>query len=385
MTENKTYTLKQLRPETSAALEKAGFRELSEIQKLCIPAALDQKDIYAVAPTGTGKTIAFLAPVLEQLEPQGTGKHLPLALILSPTRELASQIADTARKLLAGREGIRTALLCGGTDMNSQVRAFKNGADIVVGTPSRICDHLRRHTLKTSQLHTLILDEADEMLSMGFREDVIKIASQLEEHQTMMFSASENEETLKLKDALLKEPEIFRIEADRMLAHRLRMFHVFCEQKNKAAALLEILDGNQADRILIFINTRSECDRICSLLQKSHYRCDTIHSEMDPNVRKNIMKSFRTGSLKILIATDVAARGLDITDVSLVINYDWPQQEALFIHRIGRTGRSNTEGTIITFLSEKQKDRLSVTEQISGVKSVRIPFKEPELSRRRHR
>lgn len=383
MTDNRQYTIDQLRRETAAAMQKAGFLELSEIQKLCIPAALEGKDIYAAAPTGTGKTAAYLAPVLERLEPQGRGKHLPQALILSPTRELASQIADTARKLLSQREGIRTALLCGGTDMNTQVRSFKNGADIVVGTPSRICDHLRRHTLKTAQLKTLILDEADEMLSMGFREDVLKIAEALEEHQTMMFTASENNETEKLKDALLKEPAVFRIGSDRLLQHRLRMFHVICPAESRAEALSGLLNGSQAVRILVFINTRNECDRINAFLQKQHFRCDTIHSEMDPTVRKNIMKRFREGSLKILIATDVAARGLDITDVSLVINYDWPDQEAIFVHRIGRTGRSNTEGTVITFLTPHQKEQLKTASRLSGTSSVPIPIQ--ELIRRKHR
>lgn len=369
------FRIDQLRHETYEALKKMGISELSGIQGSCIPAALEGKDIYACAPTGTGKTIAYLVPVLEHTEQQMKTKHKPIAVILSPTRELASQIADVSRNLLSNREGIRTALLTGGIDMNRQVRSFRNSADIIVGTPARICDHLRRHTIKTDEIRYLIIDEADEMLSMGFYEDVMNVVNALAGCQTMLFSATDTGQTRKLASEILKEPAEFRIGSDPLLKHRIRLYHCICKEDEKPAVLKELLYQNEAPQILIFCGMRNTCDRVSSMLGSLGYSCDTVHSEMDPNVRKRIMRSFKDHRLRILTATDVAARGIDITDISLVINYDCPQDIRSFVHRIGRTGRSNTEGTVISLFTEKELPVLSVMQKETGLSSGKIELR----------
>ncbi|MCR5447963.1 MAG: DEAD/DEAH box helicase [Solobacterium sp.] len=369
------FRIDQLRNETYEALKKMGISELSGIQGSCIPAALEGKDIYACAPTGTGKTIAYLAPVLEHTEQQMKTKHKPIAVILSPTRELASQIADVSRKLLSTREGIRTALLTGGIDMNRQVRSFRNSADIIVGTPARICDHLRRHTIKTDEIRYLIIDEADEMLSMGFYEDVMNVVNALAGCQIMLFSATDTAQTRKLASEIMKDPAEFRIGSDPLLRHRIRLYHCLCKEDEKPAVLKELLYQNEAPQILIFCGMRNTCDRVSSMLGSLGYSCDTVHSEMDPNVRKRIMRSFKDHRLRILTATDVAARGIDITDISLVINYDCPQDIRSFVHRIGRTGRSNTEGTVISLFTEKELPVLSVMQKETGLSSEKIELR----------
>ncbi|MDO5122601.1 MAG: DEAD/DEAH box helicase [Erysipelotrichaceae bacterium] len=369
------FRIDQLRHETYEALKKMGISELSGIQGSCIPAALEGKDIYACAPTGTGKTIAYLAPVLEHTEQQMKTKHKPIAVILSPTRELASQIADVSRKLLSTREGIRTALLTGGIDMNRQVRSFRNSADIIVGTPARICDHLRRHTIKTDEIRYLIIDEADEMLSMGFYEDVMNVVNTLAGCQIMLFTATDTAQTRKLASEILKDPAEFRIGSDPLLRHRIRLYHCICKEDEKPAVLKELLYQNEAPQILIFCGMRNTCDRVSSMLGSLGYSCDTVHSEMDPNVRKRIMRSFKDHRLRILTATDVAARGIDITDISLVINYDCPQDIRSFVHRIGRTGRSNTEGTVISLFTEKELPVLSVMQKETGLSSEKIELR----------
>ncbi|MDO4192389.1 MAG: DEAD/DEAH box helicase [Erysipelotrichaceae bacterium] len=369
------FRIDQLRHETYEALKKMGISELSGIQGSCIPAALEGKDIYACAPTGTGKTIAYLAPVLEHTEQQMKTKHKPIAVILSPTRELASQIADVSRKLLSTREGIRTALLTGGIDMNRQVRSFRNSADIIVGTPARICDHLRRHTIKTDEIRYLIIDEADEMLSMGFYEDVMNVVNALAGCQIMLFTATDTAQTRKLASEILKNPAEFRIGSDPLLRHRIRLYHCICKEDEKPAVLKELLYQNEAPQILIFCGMRNTCDRVSSMLGSLGYSCDTVHSEMDPNVRKRIMRSFKDHRLRILTATDVAARGIDIIDIGLVINYDCPQDIRSFVHRIGRTGRSNTEGTVISLFTEKELPVLSVMQKETGLSSEKIELR----------
>ena len=377
------FRIEQLRNETVEALTKMGIHELSGIQVSCIPAALEGRDIYACAPTGTGKTIAYLAPVLEHTEQQMKTKHKPAAVILSPTRELASQIADVSRKLLSTREGIRTALLTGGVDMNRQVRSFRNSADIVVGTPARICDHLRRHSIKTDEIRYLIIDEADEMLTMGFYEDVLNVVNALAGCQIMMFSATDTDQTRKLASEILRDPAEFRISSDPLLRHRIRLYHCICKEDDKPAVLKELLYQNEAPQILVFCGMRNTCDRVSSMLRSLGYSCDTVHSEMDPNVRKRIMKSFKDHRIRILTATDVAARGIDITDISLVINYDCPQDIRSFVHRIGRTGRSNTEGTVISLFTEKELPQLAVMQNETGLTSGKITVRSRQKTKRR--
>lgn len=342
---------------TQDALAHLQIKELSEIQQHCIPAALSGKDILAQAPTGSGKTFAYLIPIIERLALQKQSRHLPQALVLVPTRELALQIAEAARSLLSTREGFRTAVLVGGVDMNIQVRSFSRGADIVIGTPARILDHLRRHTFKPKNCVTLVLDEADEMLSMGFEPQVIETAQSLPAHQCMMFSATFPEQLQALSSQLLNDPEHMVIEQESLLQQKVSIYHCEAEESVKIDVLQQILKQYSTGRILLFCNTRRTADFLCGLLQQRGASCASLHSEMDADERRRIMKRFRQDDLRILCATDVAARGLDISGMNLVISYDLPDSSELLIHRIGRTGRAGASGTAILLYTPTQRER----------------------------
>lgn len=342
---------------TQDALAHLQIKELSEIQQHCIPTALSGKDILAQAPTGSGKTFAYLIPIIERLALQKQSRHLPQALILVPTRELALQIAEAARSLLSTREGFRTAVLVGGVDMNIQVRSFSRGADIVIGTPARILDHLRRHTFKPKNCVTLVLDEADEMLSMGFEPQVIETAQSLPAHQCMMFSATFPEQLQALSSQLLNDPEHMVIEQESLLQQTVSIYHCEAEESVKIDVLQQILKQYSTGRILLFCNTRRTADFLCGLLQQRGASCASLHSEMDADERRRIMKRFRQDDLRILCATDVAARGLDISGMNLVVSYDLPDSSELLIHRIGRTGRAGASGTAILLYTPAQRER----------------------------
>lgn len=351
------HLISSLSAPTQNALARLQISELSEIQKRCIPDAMQGKDILAQAPTGSGKTFAYLIPVVEQLIAEKPQKHLPQALILVPTRELALQVAQAARSLLSTREGFRTAVLVGGTDMNLQVHTFSRGADIVIGTPARILDHLRRHTFKPKLCRMLALDEADEMLSMGFETQVREAAESLPAHQCMMFSATFPAELMELSGQLLHDPLNIHTEQESLLKQRVTIYHAAVEESGKIDVLAEILHHFKTGRVLLFCNTRRTADFLCGILQERGESADAIHSEMDADERRRIMKRFRQYEIRILCATDVAARGLDIADMNLVVSYDLPDTADLLIHRVGRTGRAGTEGIAILLVTPQQQNR----------------------------
>lgn len=341
----------KLRQET---LEAFPYKNYTNIQKEVIPNACDSKDIYALAPTGSGKTYAYLLPILEKIELQGKGKHFPRCLILAPTRELCIQITHVIRDLLKKREGIRTALLTGGYDIQKQIKSFKNGADIVVGTPSRVNDHLRRHTFKTKLCDMLVIDEADMMLSMGFEEDVLSCISYFEEHQTMLFSATETKQTKQLASTILKDPFICRIQKDETKKQNI-IVHVIKTRESKKIDVLESLLKKQTQQAIVFCNKRKTCDFITDLLQKRKYQIDTIHSEMEYSKRKKIMEQFHEHKINILCATDVASRGIDVPSVNTVILYDMSDTQEQLIHRIGRCSRDGSLSQAYIFLTNKDK------------------------------
>lgn len=347
--------IKELKEPLQKALANMHIETLSEVQQ-CIPVNLEGKDICVQAPTGSGKTLAFLLPVIEQLEPQGKGKHFPKALILVPTRELALQTANTARDLLVTQEGIRTAVLTGGVDIQMQIRSFSKGADIVIATPARLLDHLRRHTFKPKQCTTFILDEADIMLSMGFKEDVLEIANALPKHNTLLFSAT-YPHTIKtlIEELSLENPAYYVIERSRMLEQRTA-FRLLDVKKDKKTALLLSLLKKHRQKTLIFVNTRKDVNILVSYLQNAGFQAEGLHSEVDQKMRKAVMRSFRSGTLKILVATDIASRGIDIKDIDIIL-YDLPARDDDIIHRIGRTSRANTRGTCTLFITEEDAKR----------------------------
>lgn len=347
--------IKELKEPLQKALQNMHIDTLSEVQQ-CIPDILEEKDILVQAPTGSGKTLAYLLPVTEKLEPQGKGKHFPRALVLVPTRELALQTADTARLLLSTQEGIRTAVLTGGVDIKVQIRSFSKGADIVIATPARLLDHLRRHTFKPKQCEMLILDEADVMLSMGFKEDVLAVCNALPVHQTLLFSATYPKEIQLLVEELsLTNAQRFVIQKSEMLEQKttFRFLDVTKEKKNRL--LLSLLNKNR-QKTLIFVNTRSGTDQLVSFLKRSGYHAEGLHSEVDPKMRKAMMRDFRSGKLDILVATDVASRGIDIKDIDIIL-YDLPLSDEDLIHRTGRTSRANTTGICYLFFTEKEQRR----------------------------
>ena len=340
-----------LKEETTKELE---FKTYTKIQEEVIPHACNREDIYALAPTGSGKTYAYLLPILDRLELQGKGKHFPKCLILAPTRELSIQITHVIRDLLKHREGIRTALLTGGYDIQKQIKSFKNGADIVVGTPARVNDHLRRHTFKTKLCDTLIIDEADMMLSMGFQDDVMQCITYLKEHQTMLFSATETTQTKALASNILNDPYICRINEDSNKKQNITVHIIQTNEKNKIDVLNQLFKKENKQCIL-FCNTRKTCDFITELFQKRNISIKTIHSEMDYSLRKNIMEEFRNKKLHILCATDVASRGIDVPNVDTVIMYDIADTEEQLIHRVGRCSRDGSQSNAYLLTTKKDK------------------------------
>ena len=358
--------IREFKEPLQKALAKMHIETLSEVQQ-CIPDILEGKDILVQAPTGSGKTLAYLLPVLEQLEPQGKGKHFPKALVLVPTRELALQTADTARLLLSTQEGIRTAVLTGGVDIKIQIRSFSKGADIVIATPARLLDHLRRHTFKPKQCTILILDEADVTLSMGFKEDVLEVCNALPAHQTLLFSATYPKEIeLLVEELSLMDAERFVVKKSEMLEQKttFRFFEVSKERKNKV--LLSLLNKKRK-KTLIFVNTRNGVNALTAYLEQKGYAAAGLHSEVDPKMRKTIMRDFRDGKLDVLVATDVASRGIDIIDLDCII-YDLPATDEDIIHRTGRTSRANTIGTCYLFFTEREKKRKAHIEQLLNMK-----------------
>ena len=354
--------IKELNEPLQKALQNMHIESLSEVQQ-CIPDILEGKDITVQAPTGSGKTLAYLLPVLQQLEPQGKGKHFPKALILVPTRELALQTADTARALLSTQEGIRTAVLTGGVDIQVQIRSFSKGTDIVIATPARLLDHLRRHTFKPKLCTTLVLDEADVMLSMGFKEDVLRVCEALPEHQTLLFSATypQEIETL-LAELNLTNAERFIIKQSKMLEQKTDFRFYDVKKEGKKKLLLSLL-RKRRKKTLIFVNTRNDVNALTAFLQKSHYQVEGLHSEVDQKNRKMIMHNFRNGQLPLLVATDIASRGIDIKDIDIIL-YDLPQTDEDLIHRTGRTSRANTQGTCILFITKEDAKRKDHIQQL---------------------
>ena len=337
-----------LRKETTDALN---IEKFTDIQQQVIPHAINHEDIYALAPTGSGKTYAYVLPVLEQIELQGKGKHFPRCIIFAPTRELSIQITHVIRDLLKNREGIRTSLLTGGYDIQKQIQASRNGADIVVGTPSRIKDHLRRHTLKTKMCDMVVVDEADMMLSMGFEEDLLDCLNYLKEHQTMLFSATETNETKALAKTILRDPFLTTIKEETEKKQNITVHLLQTKETSKIDVLTRLLN-KEKNQCILFCNKRKTCDFLTELLKKRNYSCDTIHSDMNYQTRKKIMESFRNHDLQILCATDVASRGIDIPSVDTVILYDISDTEEQLIHRVGRCSRDGRKANAYLLITK---------------------------------
>lgn len=324
------------------AVADMGFEAASPIQAQAIPVELEGRDVIGQAQTGTGKTAAFSLPLLQKIDPKN--KKLQ-SLILCPTRELAIQVAEEIRKLAKYMHGIKILPIYGGQDIVKQIRSLKGGVQIIIGTPGRVMDHMRRKTIKLEHVHTVILDEADEMLNMGFVEDIETILESVpEERQTVLFSATMPEAIMNIAKNFQKDPVLVRVLKKELTVPKIGQYYYMVRQKNKAEVLSRLLDMYNPKLSLVFCNTKKMVDELVNELQGRGYFAEGLHGDLKQSQRDRVMAGFRNGRTEILVATDVAARGIDVDDVEAVFNYDVPQDEEYYVHRIGRTGRAGREG-----------------------------------------
>ena len=332
------------------AIERMGFVEPTPVQVETIPLTMKGKDVIAQAQTGTGKTAAFGIPILESL----TKGVKPFSLILVPTRELGAQVSDELKKLAFYMDDVRVLPVYGGKSIDDQVDAFRKGVDIVVGTPGRVIDHLHRGTLALDEIEVLVLDEADRMLDMGFIEDIEYIVSKVKkQRQTMLFSATIPEAIKEIAARHMVEPETIMIGEEQIVLPTTKQVYFNIERKNKIWALCRVLDAYKP-KAIVFVQTKVMVDILAKRLDSYGYRVGELHGDLTQVRREKVLKEFREGKTAVLIATDVAARGLDIEGVTHVINYDIPEDPEVYVHRIGRTGRAGKEGIAITFITSKE-------------------------------
>ncbi|AHD05020.1 DEAD/DEAH box helicase [Paenibacillus larvae] len=360
-----------LEPKVTKAITEMGFEEATPIQAKTIPLALQGHDLIGQAQTGTGKTAAFGVPLINKID---TAADKIVALVMCPTRELAIQVAEEISKL--GRfKGIRSLPIYGGQDIVKQIRALKKKPQIIIGTPGRLLDHINRKTIKLEGVETVVLDEADEMLDMGFMDDIQSILSQVpEERHTMLFSATMPPNIQKLAHQFLRNPQHVSVIPKQVSAPLIAQAYIEVHEKQKFEALSRLLDMEAPELAIIFGRTKRRVDELSEALQKRGYAAEGLHGDLSQNQRDNVMRKFRDGSIDVLVATDVAARGLDVSGVSHVINFDLPQDPESYVHRIGRTGRAGKEGTAWTFVTPREIDHLHFIEKVTRHKISRKPL-----------
>ena len=324
------------------ALEKKGYGYPTTIQAQAIPEFMQWKDVIAKAPTGTGKTFAFGIPMIEHVDPQDGSVQ---ALILAPTRELAIQIGDELRSLLAFYENIRVAVLYGGTGIGSQIKALEKKPQIVVATPGRLMDHYNRKTIRLDKIQTVVLDEADRMLDMGFFKDVTRIIDKVKNRKNLgLFSATISQEVLTVSWMYQRDEVEITVEPKHEDRPDIQQYSLTCTPLEKAETTLRLIRSQGYERVMIFCNTKHMCQRLSDELRRAGLDCDCIHGDIRQQQREKTMQRYRDGKLAILVATDVASRGIDVDDVDCVINYDIPEENEYYVHRIGRTGRAKRKG-----------------------------------------
>lgn len=356
------------------AVEEMGFEQMTPIQQQAIPCFLEGKDIIGQAQTGTGKTAAFGIPLLMSVDPKERGLQ---ALVLCPTRELAIQAAEEMRKFAKYMHGVKILPIYGGQDISRQIRALKSEVQIVVGTPGRVMDHMRRHTLKLEHLKMIVLDEADEMLNMGFREDIETILKETpQERQTALFSATMPKAILDITHAYQKEDAVHvKVAQKEVTVPLISQFYYQLQNKQKEEVLSRLLDYYNPKRSLIFCNTKRMVDQLAEHLKERGYNAEGLHGDLSQNQRDTVMNLFRGGRADILIATDVAARGIDVDDVEAVFNFDVPEDIEYYVHRIGRTGRAGRTGRSFTFVVGREIYKLREIERTckTKIKERNIP------------
>ncbi|MCH6267535.1 DEAD/DEAH box helicase [Neobacillus citreus] len=351
-----------IREPIQRAITDMGFEEASPIQEKAIPIALTGKDIIGQAQTGTGKTAAFAIPILEKVD---TSKKYVQAIAIAPTRELAIQVSEEINRL-AKYMGITSLPIYGGQSIDRQIKALKKGPHIITGTPGRLLDHIQRKTLKLDRISMVVLDEADEMLDMGFLEDIERILKETpEEKQTLLFSATMPKPIQNLAERFMRDPELIKMKAKEVTAPTVKQIYYEVNERDKFDVLCRLLDVDNPELAVIFGRTKRRVDELSDALNKRGYLADGLHGDLNQRQRDVVMNKFREGNIDILVATDVAARGIDVSGVTHVYNFDIPQDPESYVHRIGRTGRAGKTGLAITFATPRETGQIRSIEKAS--------------------
>ncbi|MDZ4711251.1 MAG: DEAD/DEAH box helicase [bacterium] len=361
-----------LSKEVQRAVTDMGFEEATPIQSQAIPIILQGRDVIGQAQTGTGKTASFGIPIIE-----GIDSHLKKvqAIVLCPTRELAIQVSEELGELLKYKKNVKIVPIYGGQSIDRQIRSIQSGVQIVIGTPGRVIDHINRGTLKLGEVKMVVLDEADEMLDMGFREDIELILKQVpDERQTVMFSATMPKQILDLSRKYLTNPEHIKVVHKEITAPNVNQYYIELKPGMKLEVLTRLIDIYNPKLSLVFSNTKRGVDDLVSHLQARGYSADGLHGDLKQQMRDRVMGKFRTGKLEILVATDVAARGIDVDDIDAVFNYDMPQDDEYYVHRIGRTARAGRKGQAFTFVVGREFRAIKEIERYTKTKIISIPI-----------
>ncbi|BCG58707.1 DEAD/DEAH box helicase [Paenibacillus sp. URB8-2] len=367
----KTFAEFDLEPKVLQAITELGFEEATPIQSQSIPIAMTGRDLIGQAQTGTGKTAAFGIPLISKIS---RDEEKIAALIMTPTRELAIQVAEEIGKLTRFK-GLRSLPIYGGQDIGRQIRGLKKKPQIIIGTPGRLLDHINRKTIRLDDVQTVVLDEADEMLDMGFMEDIQSILKLVpEERQTMLFSATMPPNIQRLAQQFLKNPEHVSVIPKQVSAPLIDQAYIEVPERQKFEALSRLIDMESPELAIVFGRTKRRVDELSEALQKRGYSADGLHGDLSQNQRDAVMRKFRDGSIDVLVATDVAARGLDVSGVTHVINFDLPQDPESYVHRIGRTGRAGKEGSAWSFVTPREIDHLRLIERVTRHRITRKPL-----------
>ena len=358
-----------LAPATLQNLEQLGFAQMTPIQAASLPVTLAGQDLIAQASTGSGKTVAFGLPLIERLQSAGSPSAPVQAVILCPTRELADQVTMEIRRLARARQNVKVVTLCGGVALRGQTVSLEHGADIVVGTPGRILDHLERGSLSLAGVNTLVLDEADRMLDMGFFDDIAKVVRQCaKDRQTLLFSATYPEGIDKLAAQFMRQPKTIKVEAQHS-AHKIRQIFFEVAEHERLHAVSSILAHYRPERTLVFCNTKQQCRDVVAVLQAQGLSALALYGELEQRERDQVLVQFANRSCSVLVATDVASRGLDVEGLEAVINVDVTPDPEIHIHRIGRTGRGDAEGLALTLASMDEMGSVGKIEVLQGRES----------------
>ena len=379
---NFTELSSSVRPEIIRATQAMGYTEMTEIQQKAIPLMLAGHDMIAKAPTGTGKTVAFGIPILQKAA--GFPAGAPKAVVLSPTRELAQQIAQDLTNLAQFLPEIRVVCVYGGAGLEKQQKQLKAGCQIVVATPGRLMDHYRHHALDLSQVTTIVLDEADEMLNMGFYKDVRGIIDLLKSRESLsMFSATISREVLDIGWLYQHNAAEVDVQPVQESSPKIAQYKLLTTGRDKLADLAQIIISKDYKRVMVFCNTKYNTGMLANQLARLHFNVDCLHGDLSQAERNRIMQRFKAGEINVLVATEVAARGIDVSDVDAVINYDVPEENEHYTHRIGRTGRAKREGASYLFYTKDEQKRvdtlLRLTRNTDDCRSVHFDFNHEKL------